>query len=88
MFCVPGFSHEDDFHLFQMGQESSEGLKEFAETGQTENLDKIDDKAIFDGFNAPPIENGVGQSHGKIFVDGNHTLVRADAITFLPFSIF
>ncbi|TRY76744.1 hypothetical protein TCAL_08000 [Tigriopus californicus] len=72
---VVGFSHEEDFHLFQMGQESSEGLKEFAETGQTDNLDKIEDKAIFDGFNAPPIESGAGQSQAKIFVDGNHTLV-------------
>ncbi len=63
-----------------MGQPASESLKQFAETGETDLLDKqsIDLKngaALLDGFTAPPIEQGKGRSKAKLFVDGNHTLV-------------
>ena len=30
---------------------------------------------ILDGFNAPPIEEGVGTSQASLFLDGNHTRV-------------
>lgn len=65
-----------------MGQVSSEAVKEFVETGDTETLDS--DKAlsssatdgnVLDGFTAPPIEQGSGISHAKLFIDGNHTMV-------------
>ena len=58
-------------------------MKQFSETGETENLDKEPlgsagpeaSVSVLDGFAAPPIEEGVGRSKGKLFVDGNHTLV-------------
>ncbi len=66
-------------------------MKEFAETGETEAFDKqqSEDKdrnassgALFDSFAAPPVEEGAGVSHAKLFVDGNHTLVsKFDAHT-------
>ncbi len=31
---------------------------------------------LFDSFSAPPVESGAGTSRAKLFVDGNHTLVR------------
>ena len=54
-------------------------MKDFAETGSTEILDKdpqlLDERQVLDGFTAPPIEEGVGKSHVTLFVDGNHTMV-------------
>ena len=53
-------------------------MQEFAETGGTEKLDKQPilsatgsapfdrNRVILDGFNAPPIESGVGTSQGPI----------------------
>lgn len=67
-------------------------IKEFAETGGTEKLDKQPtftaaknggyssdydrNRVILDGFSAPPIESGVGISQANLFMDGNHTRVR------------
>ena len=69
--------------MFRIGETASEAVKAFAETGDTEGLDKqpeqmlADEKrlSVLDGFSAAPIEQGAGRSHAKLFVDGNHTLV-------------
>lgn len=85
-----GFSHQPEYHLFRLGEESSLAVKEFAETASTDILDKqkaqlaadshlehakIDDFVVLDVFSSPPIESGVGTSKGTLFVDGNHTRV-------------
>ena len=84
---IPGFSHDDTYHLFRLGEVSTSAVQEFAETGGTEKLDKQPifsaagsasfdrNRVILDGFSAPPIESGVGTSHANLFLDGNHTRV-------------
>ena len=89
-YFFSGFSHQPEYHLFRLGEESSLAVKEFAETASTDILDKqkaqlaadshlehakIDDFVVLDVFNSPPIESGVGTSKGTLFVDGNHTRV-------------
>ena len=89
-FIFSGFSHQPEYHLFRLGEESSLAVKEFAETASTDILDKqkaqlaadshlehakIDDFVVLDVFSSPPIESGVGTSKGTLFVDGNHTRV-------------
>ena len=90
MVFFSGFSHQPEYHLFRLGEESSLAVKEFAETASTDILDKqkaqlaadshlehakIDDFVVLDVFSSPPIESGVGISKGTLFVDGNHTRV-------------
>ncbi|CAB4059116.1 Spondin-2 [Lepeophtheirus salmonis] len=72
---VIGFSHNDDYNLFHIGSIASDSVKEFAETGSTESLDKVSDSLILDVFSAPPIPKGAGRTQGSIFLDGNHTQV-------------
>lgn len=89
-YFFSGFSHQPEYHLFRLGEESSLAVKEFAETASTDILDKqkaqlaadshlehakIDDFVVLDVFSSPPIESGVGTSKGTLFVDGNHTRV-------------
>lgn len=58
-------------------QVSSDAVKEFSELGDSSGLDKsAPSRSVLDGFTAPPIEQGVGRTAAKIFLDGNHTLVR------------
>ena len=85
-----GFSHRPEYHLFRLGESASLAVKQFAEQGATDILDKQkvqnvngqitrdkgDDFVVLDGFHAPPIESGVGTSQASIFLDGNHTRVR------------
>ena len=74
-----GFSHNSDYKLFELGEVSSESVKEFAETGETVKFDQVgeeEEAKLLDWFTAPPIDKGSGQSEAKLFVDGNHTLVR------------
>ena len=71
---VSGFSHRPEYHLFRLGESASLAVKEFAEKGATDILDKQktqhaeltdndrDDFVVLDGFNGPPIESGAGQS--------------------------
>ena len=62
--------------MFEVGETASKALKEFSELGDTETMDKEGTaKELFDGFVAPPIDEGVGSVHAKFFVDGNHTMV-------------
>ncbi|KAK8734062.1 hypothetical protein OTU49_005995 [Cherax quadricarinatus] len=74
---VVGRSHSGSFRLFRMGETASEGLKQFAELGQTEVLDAQSQGqgGILDEFNAPPITQGVGETQAECFVDGNHSKV-------------
>jgi len=84
-----GFSHQHEYHLFRLGESASLAVKQFAEQGATDILDKQkvqnvngqitrdkgDDFVVLDGFHAPPIESGVGTAQASIFLDGNHTRV-------------
>jgi len=80
-----GYSHSpDSAPLYSVGSVVSEGVREFAETGVTDTLEKevAKDPAkrdatgdILDMILAPPIEQGVGNSSTNIFVDTNHTKV-------------
>ena len=92
LFLPEGFTHSEAYKLFELGETSSEAVKAFAETGDTEALDKQkpekessssgdDDGPILDGFSAAPIEQGTGRSQAKLFVDGNHTLVSTVTCT-------
>jgi len=81
-----GYSHSPDYSpLYSVGSVVSEGVREFAETGATDTLEKevakdtIEKEAAGDNFLdeiiAPPIEQGVGDTSTNIFVDTNHTKV-------------
>ena len=81
-----GFSHRPEYHLFRLGESASLAVKEFAEKGATDILDKQKtqhtdgtlengDFVVLDGFSAPPIQTGAGTTQASIFVDGNHTRV-------------
>ncbi|XP_045595554.1 spondin-2 [Procambarus clarkii] len=74
---VVGRSHNASFRLFQMGETASEGLKQFAELGQTDVLDAQSqgEGGVLDEFNAPPVTQGVGETQAEFFVDGNHSKV-------------
>ena len=72
-----------------MGESASLAVKQFAEQGATDILDKQKiqningnigenqgvDFVVLDGFNAPPIESGSGSTQASLFLDGNHTRV-------------
>ena len=75
--------------MFRLGESASLAVKQFAEKGATDILDKQKvqhangnigenggDFVVLDGFNAPPIESGAGTTQASIFLDGNHTRVR------------
>jgi len=81
-----GYSHSSDSApLFRVGSIVSEGVREFAEKGATDTLEKevAKDRAnkknatedLLDVILAPPIEQGVGNCSTNIFVDTNHTMV-------------
>ena len=85
--CCVGYSHSPDYApLYSVGSVVSEGVREFAETGATDTLEKevakdtTEKEAAGDNFLdaiiAPPIEQGVGNTSTNIFVDTNHTKVR------------
>jgi len=86
---ISGYSHRPEYHLFRLGESASLAVKEFAEKGTTEVLDKTqvsaynhdshDDFVVLDGFSAPPIESGAGSTQASIFLDGNHTRVSVMA---------
>jgi hypothetical protein len=59
-------------------------VKEFAELGTTEAMDKSVDVGsggdVLDGFAATPIMQGKGRADAKMFLDGNHSRVRSKYI--------
>ena len=73
---LPGYSHSSPSPLFSIGSTVSEGVRQFAETGSTDNLDQEAANITFlDTIISPPIEQGVGETSTNIFVDTNHTMV-------------
>ncbi|CAG9772881.1 unnamed protein product [Ceutorhynchus assimilis] len=76
-FLVSGRSHDKSFILFRLGKKSSAGVKSFAETGRSDILEQQSqgEGGIYDEFNAPPINSGVGRTEAEFFVDGNHSRV-------------
>ncbi|XP_050293203.1 uncharacterized protein LOC126733831 [Anthonomus grandis grandis] len=74
---VFGRSHDKSFTLFRLGRKSSLGVKSFAEMGRTDVLEEQSqgEGGIYDEFNAPPINSGVGRTEAEFFVDGNHSRV-------------
>lgn len=56
---------------------SSAGVKAFAETGRSDLMEgqSQGDGGVYDEFNAPPINVGVGRTEAEFFVDGNHSRV-------------
>ena len=58
-----------------MGQQASEALKQFVETGRGDLLTETRQASVFDEFLLPPISNGGGRSESQFFVDGNHNRV-------------
>ena len=76
--------------MFNIGSTVSEGVREFAETGSTDTLEKevaeetIEKKTgnnFLDAFIAPPIVQGVGDTSTNIFVDTNNTKVCLKSIS-------
>ncbi|KAJ6645856.1 Spondin-2 [Pseudolycoriella hygida] len=68
-----GLTHDASFNLFSIGKVASNGMKMFAETGQTNDLEyKSMDE--FD-FTAPAILTGRGYNDATFFADVNHSLV-------------
>ncbi|XP_057379157.1 spondin-2-like [Daphnia carinata] len=74
---VIGRSHDSSYTLFRISQSSSEGFKEFTETGRSDTLDAQSqgEGGIFDEFNAPPVTAGEGKTEAEFFVDSNHSRV-------------
>ncbi|KAH1005279.1 hypothetical protein HUJ04_006292, partial [Dendroctonus ponderosae] len=70
-------SHDKSFILFRLGMKSSAGVKAFAETGRSDLMEgqSQGDGGVYDEFNAPPINIGVGRTEAEFFVDGNHSRV-------------
>ena len=73
----PGYSHSSSVSpLYNIGSTVSEGVREFAETGATDTLDKeAADNIFLDTISAPPVGEGVGETSANVFVDSNHTKV-------------
>ncbi|XP_013775027.1 spondin-2-like [Limulus polyphemus] len=72
-----GRSHNDSYKLWRLGEVATDGIKLFAERGNSEILDQFSqgEGGVFDVFSAPPINSGVGRTEAEFFVDGNHSKV-------------
>ncbi|ODN04413.1 Spondin-2 [Orchesella cincta] len=77
MLYFLGRSHNESFHLFQLGRVASEGIRIFSETGASDVLDELSqgEGGVYDEFIAPAIPKGVGRAEAEFFVDGNHSRV-------------
>ena len=76
VFLSPGYSHSSPSPVFSIGSTVSEGVREFAETGTTDLMDReAVNKTFLDTIISPPIEQGVGETSTNIFLDSNHTKV-------------
>jgi len=60
-----------------LGHISSDGFKEFTETGRSDALDAQSqgEGGIFDEFNAPAVTSGEGKTEAEFFVDSTHSKV-------------
>lgn len=74
IYLISGHTHDASFNLFSIGKVASSGIKMFAETGQTNDLEHESPNGAF-VFTAPAIWSGSGYNEANIFVDANHTLV-------------
>jgi len=71
-----GYVHSVASPLFSVGAAVSAGVRQFAETGATDQLEmETKEKLFLDAVLAPPIPAGVGDTNTTIFVDSNHTKV-------------
>lgn len=72
-----GRSHDSNYTLFRLGHSSSDGFKEFTETGRSDALDAQSqgEGGIFDEFNAPAVTSGEGKTEAEFFVDSTHSKV-------------
>lgn len=75
MFIFPGRTHDKSTHLFCVGHLASSGFKLFAETGQTDILNNVQDEGVYDDFYGPAITSGAGKVETDFFADGNHSQV-------------
>jgi hypothetical protein len=82
--ATTGRSHDSSYTLFRISQASTEGFKEFTETGRSDTLDAQSqgEGGIFDEFNAPPVTAGEGKTEAEFFVDSNHSRVNLIFIIF------
>ena len=56
---------------------AGEGVKQFVETGDSNQLDReAATNNFLDAFIAPPITGGAGNTSTTIFLDGNNTKVE------------
>ncbi|XP_037042653.1 uncharacterized protein LOC119078994 [Bradysia coprophila] len=69
-----GHTHDASFKLFSIGKVASGGMKMFAETGQTNDLELESTNGAFE-FIGSAILSGSGHNEANIFADANHTLV-------------
>ena len=71
-----GYVHSVSSPLFSLGEQVSPGVKQFAETGLTDVLERETvNKTFLDAVLAPPIPVGEGETNTTIFVDTSHTKV-------------
>ena len=71
-----GYVHSVSSPLFSLGEPVSPGVKQFAETGLTDVLERETvNKTFLDAVLAPPIPVGEGETNTTIFVDTSHTKV-------------
>jgi len=71
-----GYVHSVSSPLFSLGEPVSPGVKQFAETGLTDVLERETvNKTFLDAVLAPPIPVGEGETNTTIFVDTSHTKI-------------
>jgi len=71
-----GYVHSVSSPLFSLGEQVSPGVKQFAETGLTDVLERETvNKTFLDAVLAPPIPVGEGETNTTIFVDTSHTKI-------------
>ena len=70
VFLLVGFSHNPDYRLFHLGETASEAIQEFAETGSSGTLEKMQNNV---NQLADTTANGTAAStlhHTKFVLDG------------------
>ena len=73
-----GRTHSNGYSLFSVDRLASKALKQFAELGVSDLLDKDSQgmRGVLDAFSLPALDkDSVGVSSGRVFVDGKHSEV-------------